>query len=40
MEGKAQPIALDLMDNHPLLTSFHYARMQTYYKVKGTMVTV
>jgi superfamily II DNA or RNA helicase len=40
MNGKAEPIALDLVDDHPTLKGFHFARQNTYFKVKGRMVTV
>jgi superfamily II DNA or RNA helicase len=40
LEGKAQPLVLDLLDNDPILKGFHYARQKTYHKVKGTLVYV
>jgi len=38
VEGKKQPVVLDLVDDHSILKSFYYSRLRQYYSVGGTTV--
>lgn len=40
LEGKRKPVVLDLVDDHPTLKSFHFARLKTYYELKAEVVEV
>jgi superfamily II DNA or RNA helicase len=40
LEGKAQPVVLDLVDNHPTLQGFYYSRLKEYYSVNADIVEV
>ena len=40
VEGKKQPVVLDLVDNHEILKTFYFSRLKQYYSVGAEIVQV